>query len=75
MTAAARAERQANAKRHAAEGARRAMLAVVAPRTSALTDAERAAYADTALCRTYGHTPSHWRHDTDGLVLVMEPGR
>ena len=54
---------------------RRAMLAAVAPRTSALTDAERAAYTDTEVSRVHGHRPSHWRHDPDGLVLVMEPGR
>lgn len=45
------------------------------PRTSALTDAERAAYADTEICRVYGYTPSHWRHDPDGVVLVMEPAQ
>ena len=44
-------------------------------RTSSLTDAERAAYADTELCRELGYAPSHWRHERDGLVLVMEPAR
>lgn len=64
---------QAEARRLAAEGSRRAMLAAQKPRTSPLTDAERAAYLDTDLCHVHGYTPSHWRHDADGLVLVMEP--
>lgn len=68
-----RAERQANARRLAAEGARRAMAAAAEARVVPLTDAERAAYADTDVCRVHGYTPSHWRHDPDGLVLVMEP--
>lgn len=66
---------QAEARRLAADGSRRAMLAATKPRTSALTDAERAAYADTEVCRVYGHRPSHWRHEAGGVVLVMEPRR
>lgn len=74
-TLAAYRERQANALRLASEGARRAMAAATKPRTSPLTDAQRVAYADTEVCRVHGHRPSHWRHDQDGLVLVMEPAR
>lgn len=66
---------QAEARRPAAEGSRRAMAAASKIRTSSLTDAERAAYADTELCRVHGYAPSHWRHERDGLVLVMEPPR
>lgn len=43
------------------------------PRTSALTEAEYAAYLDTEVCRVHGYRPAYWRHDQSGLVLVMEP--
>ena len=37
-----------------------------------LTEAERASYADTALCRTGAWQPSHWQRDAAGqLRLVM----
>lgn len=76
MTTAARAERQANAKRHAAEGARRVVAAakVAARPPPELTDAERAAYTDTEVCRRFNLEPQRWLRDAEGrLVLRFGP--
>lgn len=74
---AARVERQANARRLAAAGARRVVAAARAPAPPPpppLTDADRVAYLDTAVCRLFGYEPLRWLRDPDGsLVLVVGP--
>lgn len=71
-SALAKAERQANAKRVMAAGARAVMAAASAPLEQPCTPEERAAYDGTLLGIT--HRASHWKRDEDGhLVLVMAP--
>lgn len=62
------------ARAAAAAGSRRLLERLALPQVVPLTDQERASYADTAVCRAFGHRPSHYRRDDDGtLVLVLEP--
>lgn len=74
---AARDLRRNEARSRAAVGARRVVAAARAPAPPPpppLTDADRAAYLDTAVCRLFGYEPLRWLRDPDGgLVLVVGP--